>query len=312
MAPARKAKYDDSDDDEPRRPTKGKAGRKVHVTLSTPVWKGRSYRAQAQSLDASVVDSVFCKYLRSYPRPLKYRLLNLILDDPDKADNSVAKLCGEDFEDLRTDLKTKLADLTFVETLPKNAIVLAAYLGASVPDPTIPDKSVTDATLMVESASLSTIPPETRQVAALCAITMAKSLKADSGAVRCFCGSTAAFRTKAGWSGAPPTHYFACADGRCRMQISSDAVDALSHLMADMHVDKIPMWYCPTHPDRAIAISEEKIKDSDRCRLKARCTFYAKDADQKYCVAEYLGPDGEAFNTTGEQFWKAMDALTKG
>jgi hypothetical protein len=93
------------------------------------------------------------------------------------------------------------------------------------------------------------------------------------------------------------------------MHITVSALSFLTQMMEDMQVRSIPIWFCPTHPDKEIRITEHENEDGTR-NLKARCAFFSNDGGtREWCVSEYLGPDGAVWKPTGAPIWKALDLI---
>lgn len=317
-----RSKFDgDSDDDAPpakKQRASGKRRGNGVPMLQAPLWKPTSLRKTADKLDNATIEFVLSSVLKNYPVVCRYRLFEAICSDATRNANRVYKDNHQDFDNTYEKLKTKVQKIAYVDTPTTTTIVLATMLGATTIDPTHVDV-LNDETLMNDEEGTEMIPPTSRRLPEFVALsTVPKFQAGDRGSVVCYCGSPAAFTSRKGFGNAPPSQWFKCAEGRCRLQITPSGLMLLNTLMKEHALERIPVWYCPIHPDQCMAITEEKLKDRDGdftgdSKLKIRCTYYNSKASSegRFCINQYLGPDGMTHQTTGIPVWKAMDLLTR-
>jgi hypothetical protein len=295
-------------------------GQSLRPILTLPMWTPRNVALNAMQggIEASMGDMLFGRILAEWPDALKYRLVQTLLTVEDRGDNKFLQQHMAEMTDLRDALEEdyKLAiERKEIEAdpyrhlIPRMVAVLAAHLGAykGVGDPCT---LISDGTLL---GSATLVAPENRILPELCALRASRPIINDKGAVTCWCGKNMLFRTKRAWKGnGPPTEYFVCPTGNCRLEITSSALQTLKDLMEEMQVSHIPEWFCPLHPDKEIKITDGETEGEGSTRfLRVRCSWYSGDQrTRQFCCSEIAGPMGEPHLATGEIMWKALDLLT--
>jgi hypothetical protein len=287
----------------------GGGGDTPRSQLSLPLWSPKTLGLGAYkgALEASVGDALFMTVLAPWPDSIKYLLLERLLKH--SGDSQFFKNHEEDIRELHSILEDCKNTIDSTVELTRMSAVLAAHLGAGngIQDPAVSLPS--DSTIVMDKPELASIPIMSRCLPELCAYDTAPAFLTEKGDIRCWCQQAMVLKTKQAWAGrGPPTQYFSCASGGCRLHITMTALTMLRDLMTSMGVTRVPKWFCPLHPAHEIRIIDCDV-DGAR-KLKARCSWYERGV-REFCVSELIGPDGANYAATGEPLWKALDMLTR-
>lgn len=279
-------------------PSKRKRAKKAPSPLCKPVWNSKLVAQRAhRAIDSTRLDAFFKKVAGGLPKLLLLKLLELVA--PSLKDNPVFASRGEDFESFFSDVKDAVQGELYPDNVNRNGIVLAAYLGA-VGLPPI-ETAISDGTFLEPESPIRLADREMKELSAY--YTSGGVLDPVSGAVSCYCGKRAAFKTQQGFKGGKPTCYYVCGESQCRLWITTTAVPALHDLMEQLNVKRFPAFFCLEHPEQCI-----KIVESEGV-VSARCPWFKNEGGNKeFCVTEILGSE-DSFKMTSEKMMIAMDVL---
>lgn len=310
MAPpaGNKRRWDDSDSEDERKrgkksssTKKGKSGR---PRLCAPTFNQKRIHGASQTMNQSVVEAFMLGPFKQLPATFRLRLIQII--EASKADNKVYKDHADEFSQLLDRLESKVGDGQAIpkDCYPASLCVLAAYLGATVPD----EKDwISDGTFSSTDPALAALDPRSRQTNDFRAYVSGPQVLSDQGTVTCYCGRPASYAQQRSWGNKKVVNFFQCKEGQCRFHITADALSLLKEMMNKMGVARIPLWFCPKHPELAMKISEVIDKDTGEGTLTVQCPFYENNDGQKtFCHSEPLGPEGDDWLMTGEVMWKSL------
>lgn len=313
MASQAKTKWAAARAEEEGPPSRKKAQRRdAPPTLGLPSWTPKllGLTATQGGFEAAVGDTLFLSVLKYWPDSLKVKLLALLQKAP--KENKFVATFRDEINELRETLDAEYEASGVVDrhrsVIPRMVAVLAAHLGV-VAGPEDPAKLISDGTLL--APDIEGIKLEARALPELCAYTTSPALLTSNGDVRCWCQKPIVLKTRQSWRGlGPALQYFSCATGQCRLHITISAMKTLQTTMEKLGVSRVPMWFCPQHPDREIRISDHDDEETKDKKLKVRCSWYGGDQrDRQFCSSEWAGPDGQVHQATGPVIWRALDLL---
>jgi hypothetical protein len=325
-----KSKYarlaeDDDSDSAPSTSKRAKSGPgkkgKSYAPLAAPSWPATKLRERSASVEPKVVDHVFFKCLKKLPSRFLLRFLEQLsvgndAVDPDDPPTLYSRIAS-DVEGLIPAVRERVTNPIPLSLHPRNLSVLAAHFGAKVPDPS---EWVSDGTIQ----SMTDLTPDVarevlvqRSIPEFQAYTTCPSIFSDHGLVRCFCGQTASFKQVQVYQQKGKfVDRFHCTEGRCRFNITSGALALLKDLMADLGVDRIPVWFCPLHPEQDLRITQEFEFDKELKISVPTDNIYlscphveTKGGKKEFCIREILGDDSTPHLATGVPFWRTMAAM---